>query len=116
MGKLSKRAECGLVSEGRFGENLQKLMSERNLSGRDLAKQLRIPYKTLQDWIGPGARMPRDPEILKKLAKYFNRSVHWILFGEEDPHNLISEILEKSEIHTGLYEITVKRVKTRIEK
>lgn len=103
------------MSKG-FGDILQKLMAERNLSGRFLAKELRISYKTLQDWVGPSARMPRDPETLRALAAYFKVSVHYLLFGVEDPNNFISEILEKSDIHTGIYEISVKRIKTRTEK
>jgi transcriptional regulator with XRE-family HTH domain len=93
-----------------FGDILHDLMKERKISGRSLAKELGIPYKTLQEWLGPGARMPRDPEVLKKVSDYFNVSVHYLLFGEEDQRTIIGEFLDKTEIHTGLYEITVKRV------
>jgi hypothetical protein len=57
--------------------------------------------------------MPRDPQVLKKLAEYFDCSVYFLLFGEEDPKSLIGEILEKTEIHTGIYEISIKKVKTK---
>lgn len=96
-----------------FGDILQSLMEERKISGRSLAKELGVPYKTLQEWLGPGARMPRDPEVLKKVSDYFKVSVHFLLFGKEDERSLIGEILDKTEIHTGLYEITVKRVSSR---
>jgi transcriptional regulator with XRE-family HTH domain len=99
-----------------FGDILHALMKERKISGRSLAKELDVPYKTLQEWLGPGARMPRDPEVLKKVSDYFRVSVHYLLFGVEDQRSLIGEILDKTEIHTGLYEITVKRVGPRNRK
>ena len=96
-----------------FGTTLNELMQNRKLSSRALAELLGVPYRTVQEWIGPGNRIPRDPGVLKKLAEHFQCSVHYLLFGVEDPNSILSEILDKSEIHTGLYEITIKRVKTR---
>ena len=96
-----------------FGRNLEMLMQEKNLSTRALAKNINLPYKTVQEWLGANSRMPRDPQVLKKLAEYFDCSVHFLLFGEEDPKSLIGEILEKTEIHSGMYEISIKRVKTK---
>ena len=37
-------------------------------------------------------------------------SVHYLLYGEEDPKSIIGELLEKAEIMTGLFEITVKKI------
>lgn len=99
-----------------FGLVLESLMRERNLSVRALATELGLPPKTIQEWIGANGRVPRHPESLKKLAEYFNVSIHFLLFGEQDPHNFISEVLEKTELHSGLYEITIKKVKTRSTK
>jgi transcriptional regulator with XRE-family HTH domain len=96
-----------------FGRNLESLMQEKNLSTRTLAKNINLPYKTVQEWLGANFRMPRDPQVLKKLAEYFDCSVYFLLFGEEDPKSLIGEILEKTEIHTGIYEISIKKVKTK---
>jgi transcriptional regulator with XRE-family HTH domain len=94
-----------------FSTNLKRLMNEKRITGRALAKAIDVPFKTLQEWISAG-RMPRQPEAIKKLAEYFDVSTHFLLFGEEDPHSLIGNILEKTEIHTGLYEISIKKVKT----
>ena len=88
-------------------------MKQKNLSVRTLSKQINTPYKTVQEWVGTNSRMPRDPEVLRKLSEFFNCSVYYLLFGKEDPKSLIGEILEKTEIHTGMYEITIKKVKTK---
>lgn len=96
-----------------FGQTLQALMEERRVTGRELAAAISVPYKTIQEWLGSKARMPRDPEALRRLAEFFECSVHFLLFGEEDPRSLVGEIFEKTEIHTGLYEITIRRVSRR---
>lgn len=96
-----------------FGVTLENLMKQRPISARALSKKINISYKTIQEWLGRDARMPRDPNVLKKLAEFFDCSVHFLLFGTEDSKSLMGEILDKTEIHTGMYEITVKRVKTK---
>lgn len=93
-----------------FGENLKNLMSLRNLTVAKLARDLKIPQKTVYDWCGSGGRTPRDLELIKRLATYLDCSTHALLFGEEDPRSTLSNILDKTEIHTGVYEVTVKKV------
>jgi transcriptional regulator with XRE-family HTH domain len=88
-------------------------MKDRGLSGRELAKQTGLPYKSLAEWIGQGSRFPRDPAALKKLADFFGVSIHHLLYGEEDPQSILAQLIERTEIHTGMYEITVKRVKVK---
>jgi len=100
-----------------FGKILERLMRQRKITGKALARELGVPYRTVQEWIGGGGRkMPRDPDVLKEIARYFQVSVHFLLYGYEDDNNFIGEIFEKTEIHTGLYEITVKRVSSRDRK
>jgi len=94
-----------------FGGRLKQLMKKKNLTGKKLSRDLDISYNSIQEWLS--SRMPRDPQVLKKLSNYFGVSVYFLLYGEEDPASLISNILDKTEIHTGLYEISIKRVKTK---
>ena len=96
-----------------FGGLLKQMMTERHLSVATLARAINCPPKTVQEWLGPHGRVPRDLEVLKRLAECFKCSTHMLLFGEEDPRGLIGEMLDKTEIHTGIYEITIKKVKTK---
>lgn len=96
-----------------FGDTLEQLMRAKNISARELAKGIEEPQKTVNDWLTHKTRIPRDPNVLKKLSNYFRVSIYFLLFGQEDPKSLIDTILDKTEIHTGLYEITVKRVKPK---
>ncbi len=97
----------------KFGDVLQHLMEQKNLSARELASRLGFPAKTVNEWVGKGGRMPRNPDHLKKLADFFQVSLHQLLFGEDDPRSLLSEVLNKTEIHTGLYEISIKRIEPK---
>lgn len=92
-----------------FGSNLERLMKEKRVSARELARTLNVPYKTVQDWIASGSRMPRNPEALKKLSEYFNCSIDYLLFGEEKKQP-IEEFLTSVAVHSGLYRITLERV------
>lgn len=99
--------------KSKFGLNLESLMRKRNLTVRSLSKALDVPLKTAQEWAGPTGRLPRNPEALKKLANHFSVSIHYLLFGEDDPQSLLSEVLEKTELHSGLYEIVIRKVKQK---
>ena len=93
-----------------FGEQLKLLMEQRNLSAAKLGKTIGVSPKTILEWMDRGGRMPRDPKHIRALCDYFQVSTHQLLFGEDDPRSSIGAILDKTEIHTGTYEVTVKRV------
>jgi transcriptional regulator with XRE-family HTH domain len=93
-----------------FGENLKILMTKNRVGVAELAKAIGEPAKTVQEWAGIGARTPRKLEKIKKLAEFFGVSTHFLLFGEEDPRSGLGALLNKTEIHTGLYEISIKKI------
>jgi len=96
-----------------FGENLKEMMTKKRVGVTELAKAINEPVKTVQEWVGSGARTPRKLEKIKKVAEFFNVSTHFLLYGEEDPRSGIGILLEKTEIHTGLYEIVIRKVKEK---
>ncbi|MBI4405703.1 MAG: helix-turn-helix transcriptional regulator [Deltaproteobacteria bacterium] len=98
------------LTVNKFGVVLQQLMEEKNLSSRELAAKISLPAKTVSEWVGDGGRIPRNPEHLKRLSDFFSISVHYLLFGQEDPKTSLGEIVNGVEIHSGLYEITIKKV------
>lgn len=98
------------MDKNSFGKILERLLRQNNLSGRQFAKEIGINNKTVSSWIGDGGSFPSDPQVIKRIAIRFNVSVHELLFGEPDPKSLLGELLNKTEVHTGLYEITIKKV------
>lgn len=97
----------------KFGEILKGLMANKGISASAMARAIGVSAKTVHEWLGSDGRVPRDLDAVKKLADYFNCSTHYLLFGEEDPHSLLGEILNKTEVHSGLYEISIKKVITK---
>lgn len=93
-----------------FGEQLKLLMEQRNLSAAKLGKAIKVSPKTILEWMDKGGRMPRDPNHIRSLCDYFQVSTHQLLFGEDDPRSSIGTFLDKTEIHTGTYEVSIKRV------
>ncbi|WP_041577345.1 helix-turn-helix domain-containing protein [Bdellovibrio bacteriovorus] len=96
-----------------FGNTLKTLLSQKSLTAKDLSRDLNIPYRTVQEWLGAGGRIPREAETIKSLSNYFGISTHYLLFGEQDPREEFISLIDKAEVHTGLYEITIKKVKTK---
>jgi len=96
-----------------FGQNLTRLLKAKNLSVREFAKTIEEPVATVNEWCGSTDRIPRSADVIKKIADFFSVTTHELLFGEADPRSLVGEILERTEIHTGLYEITIKKVNSK---
>jgi transcriptional regulator with XRE-family HTH domain len=96
-----------------FGEVLRELMLRDRVSVAEIARAIGEPAKTVQEWVGPRGRTPRDLSKLPKLAEFFHVSVHHLLTGQEDPRSGLEGLLDKTEIHSGMYEITIKKVKPK---
>lgn len=60
-----------------FGDNLRTLIEERNLTQKELAKQLNIAPSTMGSYV----QNTREPDFstLKLLAKYFDVSTDYLL-------------------------------------
>lgn len=97
-----------------FGVILDELIKARKISVRQFAKEIGQKPSTVNEWVGKNGRFPTSPEILKDIANYFQISIHELLYGEPDKNSFpIAGLLQKTEIHTGLYEITIKKVEQK---
>ena len=92
----------------RISETLQRLLKNNNMTLRRLSKESGIPLSSISEW----KKNNRNPnaEDLAKVAEVFDCSIHYLLFGDEDPAEPIQKIL-KEEFFKGTFEITLKRVK-----
>ncbi|MGB0453989.1 MAG: hypothetical protein ACPGJV_09770 [Bacteriovoracaceae bacterium] len=93
-----------------FGKNLEKLILANYSSIASFARDINLNAKTVQEWCGGGARFPSKPEYLRVMAEALRVTVHELMFGCLDKNEPLGSALEKTEIHTGLYEITIKKV------
>lgn len=60
-----------------FGENLRTLIEEREITQKELARQLNIAPSTLGSYV----QNTREPDFstLKTIARYFNVSIDYLL-------------------------------------
>ncbi len=105
----NKGIELIMKKTSDFGTRLETLCRDRGIPINELARRISVSSTTVHEWIGKSGRLPRNPDHLKKLSDFFNVSLEFLLFGEEQNSSL-EAFLQKSEIHTGLYEITIKKV------
>lgn len=85
---------------------LRELLDSKNLSVTALSRETGVPKTNIQGWLD-GA----SPNIgqLDQVARYLGVSLEYLAFGRDDAEKW-DELLEKVHIHTGMYEITVKKV------
>lgn len=70
-----------------FLEKLEKLMKEYNLNKNTLSKSCGIPYTTIDGWYKKGFEDMRL-STLKKLASYFNTTLDFWAYDNEDNESL----------------------------
>jgi transcriptional regulator with XRE-family HTH domain len=89
---------------------LKQLLTEQNLSLRELAKRSGVPNSTLQEW--SSNRSPKNPIQVQKVAQVLGVSMHYLIFGEEDKSEPLTKLL-KEDVFSGTYEINIKRVRAK---
>ena len=92
-----------------FGVILEDLMKTNRISARFLAQQIKLSPKTVAEWVGSGGRIPRNPQHIKSIAKFFGVTVHQLLYGED-------ENIKNTEAFPldGVFEIKLTRVNQKV--
>lgn len=91
-----------------LAKNLTKLCKERKLTLSKLAKLSGTKQSTLHGW--STGRTVHNLDDLKKVCEVLKVSVHFILYGTQDPYEFTSkEILE--EVLKGDFQVTFRRIK-----
>lgn len=95
--------------ELKLKENLRQALRDRDdMSVSSLARKSGVPKSNIQGWLdGVSPNLVQ----LDKVAKTLGMSIEYLAFGRSK-EDRIEELLEKVLIHTGLYEVTVKKVST----
>lgn len=89
-----------------LGKTIKKLISERKISIRALAKQTGIPQSTLNS-ISNG-REPGKVEHLLTLSKYFKVSMEYLLTGNDDQPPTLENVLTE-DIFAGWLRVKIER-------
>lgn len=88
---------------------LRKLLNDRDIAVASLARKTGVPKTNITTWLNGG-----NPQIdqLDKVAQFLDVPLEYLAFGRI-PDDPFAQLLNKVEVHNGLYEISVKRVTTK---
>ncbi len=91
-----------------LSKTLKQLIADHELNVPKLSKSVQISPKTIHNWLAGQA--PRDLNQVRKVAKFFNVSLDYLLFAETKDRG---QGFEKytDEINAGIYEVILRRVK-----
>lgn len=92
----------------KIGSTFKKLIEQNRMTLKEVSKQTGVPSSTLSEWLNN--RSPKNPEQIKKVAKYLGVSMHFFLFAEEDSEEPLHKLL-KEDVFNGTFEINIKRIK-----
>lgn len=92
-----------------FKDNLKKIFDERNLSASKISASTGIPRSNIEKWLGGS-----NPNLkqVQELATFLGMSLDELISGKKKSE-LLDEFLNKVEIHSGLYELNIKKVKRK---
>lgn len=93
-----------------LGKTIIKLCKERDLSLAALAREAGVPPQTLHHWTT--GRKSMNPLQLKKVASVLKVPIHYLIFGEADPHEKPSQEILK-ELFSGDVRITIHKIEKR---
>lgn len=79
-----------------FYEILRMLRSEKDVRQKDVADYIGVSERVYGFY--EDGRFPKDPNVLKKLAEYFNVTTDYLL-GRTESSELIVREYKKSEFH-----------------
>lgn len=92
-----------------LAKNLKRILDEKGISISELAKKTGVPKSTIMTWLSG-----RTPDLIQldKVTQFLNVSIDEVAFNRKR-EDLLGEIFEKVEVHSGLYEISIKKVNSK---
>lgn len=94
----------------KLAENIMRLAKERGLPLSRLAREAKIPVQTLHNWTT--GRTSVNPDQIRKVAEVLKVSLHFLVFGEPDPHESPSQEVLK-EMFAGDVRVTLHRIERK---
>ena len=87
-------------------KNLKKILKERNLNASSVSSVTDVPRSNIERWLSGG-----NPDLNQLLivAKFLGLSIDELITGKR-PGNSFDDLIEKFEVHSGMYEISVKKI------
>ena len=91
-----------------IAKNLKQLLEDKQLTASEVARKTGIPKSTILSWLSEKRSSP-DIYQLQKVCEFLGTSIEMVAFGKKHD-DIISQLIDKIEVHSGMYEIIVKKV------
>lgn len=85
---------------------LKRLISEKGITLRQLAKETGVPQATLSSYLAKGGTS--KPEHIHALAKFFGCSMEVLLFGQDTRSPSLDEVLTEG-VFEGWLKVRIER-------
>lgn len=101
--------------ELKLAEVLKRELKKQHISVKLLSKETGVAVSTIHEWLG--GRNPRNIVQAKKVANFLGIGLNNLLFDEVEETEAISiQKVLKDEVFSGVFEITIKRIKDKTSK
>lgn len=100
-----------LNSEEHWGIRLQKVLSEKNMSLRELSRHTKVAPSVLSGWLKGNS--PTDLILIKNLSEHLGVSFSWLLTGTYEKGSVVpsmSELFEELPYFDGYARIRIDRL------
>lgn len=107
-----KKKQNKSTQQDHWGHRLKKVMNEKDLSQRDVAKICNTSVSVVSAWITKGSS-PADLKAIKKLADEMKLSFAWLVTGTyelDSAQPSMAEIFEETPYFDGYARIRIDRL------
>ena len=94
-----------------FGENLRKIMSERNLTLREIGELAGVGISVVESWLSKSN--PHDLVAVGRLSEKLGVPFKKLVLGANDPVDpslTIDEMYDENDLIEGLCRVSIKRL------
>lgn len=88
---------------------LRELLEKERISITKLAKETDVPIQTIHGWLV--GKNPSNANHLRKVAQFFKVTIHYLLFGEDDPFEKTLTTAELKQIFSGDIRVTIHKLR-----
>lgn len=95
----------------KFAVVLKQCLEQNSMTAKQLSSLINVGESTISQWLSSGAT-PNDPNVYLRCSKIFNKSVHFMIWGEEELSGEEAAVREKfREVVAGRFELILRPLK-----